>query len=313
MEPTLIDHAAAPGAPGTTAPVDRIVHGAIHLDVTDPERSLGFWRDVVGLSELSRTADEVHLGAGARELVVLHPGAVRGAGHGHAGLYHVALHVPDIAEFARVIARLATARVPQAPTDHIFSMATYLTDPDGLGLEMTLETPERFGSFDIGPRGIALYDSDGRLRGPTERLDLDPVLAHLGGAALDAPLADGTIVGHVHLHVPDVAAALRFYRDAIGFDVHMDMPAIGMADLSAGGRFPHRFALNSWAGPAAAQPPAGTAGMRYATLVVPDAAALAAVRERLRTALATADDRDGGLETIDPAGNRLRIVTAASL
>ena len=313
MDHTLTERAPAPGAPGGPAPADRIVHGAIHLDVTDAERSLAFWRDVAGLTELSRDADGIRLGAGARELVVLHPGAVRRAGHGHAGLYHVALHVPDIAEFARLIARLATARVPQAPTDHIFSMATYLTDPDGIGLEMTLETPERFGSFEIGQRGIAMYDSDGRLRGPTERLDLEPVFAHLAGPTLEGPLPDGTIVGHVHLHVPDVAAALRFYRDVIGFDEHMDMPAIGMADLSAGGRFPHRFALNNWAGPAAVQPPAGTAGMRFATLAVADAAALEAVRARLAASAVAHESREGALTTADPAGNRLRVVIADAL
>lgn len=312
MDHPLIDRAPAPSASGEPA-ADRILHGAIHLDVTDAGRSLAFWRDVVGLTELSRSADAIHLGAGARELVVLHPGAVRASGHGHAGLYHVALHLPGVAEFARLIARLATARVPQAPTDHIFSMATYLTDPDGIGLEMTLETPERFGSFDIGPRGIAVYDSEGRLRGPTERLDLEPVFAHLAGATLEGPLPDGTIVGHVHLHVPDVPAALRFYRDVIGFDVHMDMPSIGMADLSAGGRFPHRFALNDWAGPDAAQPPAGTAGLRHATLVVPGEAALTGVRERLGAALVAHEAREGGLETVDPAGNRLHIVTGPGL
>ena len=305
MDHPLVDRAPAPSAP--PAPDDRIGHGPIHLDVVEAERSLAFWRDVAGLTELSRTGDEIRLGAGTRELVVLHPGAVRRSRPGHAGLYHVAVHLPGIAEFARLIARLASARVPQAPTDHIYSMATYLTDPDGIGLEMTLETPERFSRFDIGPRGIAMYDSDGRLRGPTERLDLDPVFAHLTGDGLEGPLPEGTFIGHIHLHVPDVPAALGFYRDVIGFETHMDMPAIGMSDLSAGGRFPHRLALNSWHGPDARQAPAGTAGMRHATLVMADAAALDAVRARLDAAGIPRQDDAGAVETTDPAGNRLRI------
>ncbi len=310
MDHALMDHALAAAA--VTDPGDRIGHGAVHLDVVDAGRSLGFWRDAAGLIELPRDDEAIRLGAGSRELVVLHPGAQRGAARGAAGLYHLALHLPSAPEFARLIARLATARVPQAPTDHVFSMATYLTDPDGIGLEFTLETPERFGRFDIGERGIALYDHEGRRRGPTERLDLDPLFALLPGGDLEGSLPAGTRVGHIHLHVPDLAVALRFYRDVIGFDEHMNMPAIGMADLSAGGRFPHRLALNTWHGPHAAQPPAGTAGMRRATLVVPGPAQLEAIADRLDAQGLAYEMAAGDLRTADPAGNVLRL-TATDL
>src|ERR1700753_2577119 len=119
---------------------ETIAHGAVHLDVNDLPRALALWRALLGLTPLSGgEADGVaRLGAGGRELIVLHAGAERPAQRGHSGLYHVALHLPDAREFARVIARLAAARYPQAPTDHIFSQATYLDDPDGVGLELTL-------------------------------------------------------------------------------------------------------------------------------------------------------------------------------
>lgn len=99
---------------------DRITYGAVHLDVTELERSLSFWRDTIGLHERPGPAGQAHLGAGDRTLIVLHPGAVRPAPRGRSGLYHVALHLPDATEFARVLARLILARVPQSPTDHIF-------------------------------------------------------------------------------------------------------------------------------------------------------------------------------------------------
>ena len=94
---------------------------------------------------------------------MLHPGATRGPLRGHAGLYHVAIHLPNEEEFARVLARLAAARVPQAPTDHVFSKATYLSDPDGIQLELTLETPERMSEIEIGPASLVIRDSDGRV------------------------------------------------------------------------------------------------------------------------------------------------------
>lgn len=294
------------------APVtDAITYGAVHLDVVDVDRSLHLWRDRVGLTELGRSADDVTLGAGGRTLVVLHGGAVRPQLRGHAGLYHVALHLPSESELARAIARLAEAGVPQAPTDHVFSKATYLSDPDGIGIELTLETPERVASFEIGPGVIALRDRDGRRRSPTEPLDVREVLSHLDGSELQQPLPDGTTVGHVHLHVPDLDRSRRFYRDVVGFADHMVMDEIGMADLSAGGRFPHRLALNVWHGSGATQPPPGTAGLRHFELVVRDRAALVGVRGRLE-ASGIAHDLDGDrVTTRDPAGNALRIGFAA--
>lgn len=285
---------------------ERITYGAVHLDVTHRERSLAFWRDALGLELMAEDEDGIVLGAAGHPVIVLHPGATRGWRRGHAGLYHVAVHVPDVGEFARAMARLAEHRIAQAPTDHIFSMATYATGPDALTLEITLETPERFGSFAITPDSIEIIDDEGRRRGPTESLDVGPVLEHLPATPIGAPLAPGARVGHVHLHVPDMDESLAFYRDVIGFEEHMVMPSVGMSDLSAGGRFPHRLAMNTWFGPGIEQPPAGTAGMRRFELLV-DAAALAGIRDRAPGA--TAPD-DGGLELRDPGGNTVRIGVA---
>ncbi len=293
-------------ATAAAASPERITYGAVHLDVVDRARSLAFWRDAVGLVELDRGDDHVSLGAGARALIVLRPGAVRPAARGHTGLYHVALHVPSAAEFARVVSRLGTHRVPQAPTDHIFSIATYATDPDGLGLELTFETPERCTGSEIGPGSIVLLDEEGRRRGPTEPLDLERWLGHLDGTPVEAPFPDGAFVGHIHLHVADLAGAFAFYRDLVGFDEHVFMTHFGMADLSAGGRFPHRLAVNVWQGPDAVPPPDGTAGLRVFELLVPRDE-VGAMRGRLERA-GHPHAIDGlAIATADPAGNRLRI------
>ena len=295
--------------PSASATGDRetITYGAVHLDVMDAGRSLAFWRDLLGLAELSRSEEGVQLGVDGRALVVLHAGATRGPLRGHAGLYHVAIHLPDEEEFGRVLARLASARVPQAPTDHIFSKATYLSDPDGIQLELTLETPERMSELEVGPASLVIRDSDGRVRGMTEPLDVDEVLSHLRDGELDRPLPAGTKVGHVHLHVSDLEAAYRFYRDVVGFREHTFVPRIGFADLGAGGRFPHRLAVNVWQGEGAQQPPAGTAGLRLFELLVENDEALTAVGVRLDGAGAAYDLDAGALSTHDPSGNALRI------
>ncbi len=171
---------------------ETIAHGAVHLDVTDLPRALAFWRDLLGLTQLQGEADGVaRLGAGGRELIVLHAGAERPPQRGHSGLYHVALHLPDAREFARVIARLAAARYPQAPTDHIFSQATYLDDPDGIGLELTLETPERVAEMEVRGAEFRIVDTEGRLRRPVEALDTEAVFSHLEEDADLRPAAPG--------------------------------------------------------------------------------------------------------------------------
>jgi len=285
---------------------DRITYGAVHLTVCDLDRSLVFWRDLIGLHALASDSGQARLGVDGRSLIVLHAGAQRPVGQGHAGLYHVAVHLPDATEFARVLARLILARTPQSPTDHVFSKATYLNDPDGILLELTLETPERFAAIEIGARSVVMIDSEGRRRGPTESLDIDEALAPLGDNNPQARLPGGTRVGHVHLHVPDLQAAHVFYRDVVGFDAHAYMPPYGMADLSAGGAFPHRLALNDWHGPGARQPQEGVAGMSRFELVVGEGGQLDALAGRLDAAgVVCAPERTGALVFTDPAGNTI--------
>jgi catechol 2,3-dioxygenase len=310
MSTTTTRFDSGPAAGAAFDAGETIAHGAVHLDVTDLPRALAFWRDLLGLAQLEGEADGVaRLGAGGRELIVLHAGAERPPQRGHSGLYHVALHLPDAREFARVIARLAAARYPQAPTDHIFSQATYLDDPDGIGLELTLETPERVAEMSVRGEEFRIVDTEGRLRRPVEPLDTEAVFSRLGDAALDEPLPAGTKLGHVHLHVGDLDVANAFYRDQLGFEEHTFL-LLGMADLHTGGRFPHRMALNVWQGEGAPQPPAGTAGLRHFTIVAREAAGLAAIRNRLEAAGVDLEADGDALFARDPSGNRFQLAAA---
>lgn len=288
-----------------------LTHGPVHLDVVDLERSLAFWRDLLGLQQLPGSGEEARLGAGGRELVVLHPGALRGPLRGHTGLYHLALHLPDEEEFARVLARLAAAGYPQAPTDHVFSKASYLDDPDGITLELTLETVERVGSTEARGGNVLILDREGRPRRPVEPLDVEEVFSHLADRDLERPLPAGTRVGHVHLHVADLERDWRFYRDVVGFEEHMFL-MMGMADLGAGGRFPHRLALNVWQGEGAPPSPPGTAGLRHFTIVAREPAQLAAIRSRLQAGGHEVEEDGEAIFARDPSGNRVRLLAGSA-
>ncbi len=284
--------AAAPAA-------EFVAFGAVHLDVTAAERSLAFWRDRVGLQLRAEANGALHLGTDEETLLVLHPGATAPARRGHAGLYHLAIHLPNEGEFARVLARLFARRTSMSPTDHVFSKAIYLDDPDGIGLEFTLETPERLRSVRMTPTGPEVIDASGRKRSGRDPLDVREVLSHLPDRDLDRPLPVGTKIGHIHLHVGDIAANHRFYGDTLGFIEANDFGS--GVDFHANGRFKHRMAINVWQGVGVTQPPAGTAGLRHFTIRFDTS-------ERLQDALdrvASAEPHPDGHLVRDPAGNAM--------
>jgi catechol 2,3-dioxygenase len=299
----------------TTAPTQLLPTsarlGAVHIAVTDGERAKFFWTQVVGLTLLGEDDDTIRLGAGGRELVVLHPGATGPVMRGRTGLYHLALHLPARKDLAIATARLFALRVPNAPTDHTVTETTYLSGPDGNGIELTFETPDR-GEFVIVNGRYMARMADGSVREGNAAVDLDSLFGELTETDdLAAPMPAGTRIGHVHLHVSDLAAADDFYRNLIGFAPFMSMPSIQMADYSlATTRVPHALALNTWQGRGATPAPEGVAGLRRVTLVVPTAADIEPIAERLTRAGWAFERLDDGIRVLDPARNTLHIVAA---
>ena len=288
---------------------DVLAFGPVHLEVTDVHRSGAFWQEVVGLRPVPWDAGGTALGAGERPLVVLHPGARGARPPGRSGLYHLALHVPSEADFADAIARASVRRWPQAPTDHITHWATYLDDPDGIQVEVAFETPDRVGTYEAGPGWPRIVDADGRARRAVEPLDTADVMHHATAGGQERPMADGTVVGHLHLHVRDLDEAQAFHADLMGMTRNVAAPAIGFADLSLGGPFPHRMAVNTWQAPGA-PPAAGAPGMRHADLLWRDAAARDAALARLHDAGALRGDSGDPTPTaLDPSGNAFRLGT----
>jgi catechol 2,3-dioxygenase len=292
------------------APADTTL-GAVHLSVTDGERALTVWRDLVGLTVLSRTPSEITLGVGGKPLIVLFPGVARPVVPRTSGLYHVAIHVPARADLARVLARLFTARFENSPTDHLVTETTYLWDPDGNGIEITFETPHR-GKFVSDGQTYGAVTADGREHSGRDRLDVRSVLGELDpNENFNTPLPAGTRIGHVHVHVSDLDAAMGFYRDLIGFAEQFQARRIQMGDVTLPGYVPHIVAFNTWGTLGAPQAPAGSSGLRHFQIDYPDATALAAARARLEAAGIGVSDTESGLFTADPAGNRIRLTSRA--
>jgi catechol 2,3-dioxygenase len=280
--------------------------GEIHLAVTDLSRALEFWRDLAGLSIRRGDGNRIELGTEERNLIVLHAGANRPAGRGYSGLYHVAIRIPSEPEFARVLMRLIKARYRISPTEHTTSKSIYLNDSDGLMLEVALETPERVAKIVWdSPEGRYVIDRDGHRWSGIDPLDVQAVLKKLPDGEIDRPLPSGTKISHVNLYVGDLHAAYAFYRDEVGFTESTYVSSLGVADLFAGGLFPHRIAINTWQGVGAPQPPPGTAGLRHFTVVYDSAKRL----ESVAALIAEAQKRPDGYLVQDPAGNAVLLTT----
>jgi catechol 2,3-dioxygenase len=275
--------------------------GYVHLTVANLERSLIFYQDRLGFQIHRRKGDTAYLGAGGSDLLLLteRPGARQVSGT--TGLYHFAILTPSRLALAHSLRHLAETRTPvQGFSDHWVSEAIYLADPDGNGIEIYRDRPRS-----DWPR------QNGQLQMATDPLDVDGILAEL--ATQPGPwtgLQPETTIGHVHLHVARIPEAEAFYCDALGFDLMLRYgPSASF--VSAGG-YHHHLGLNIWAGVGAPSPPPDAVGLRYFTIVLPDAAALAAVVERIQRAGVDIKEKEGVIFLRDPARNGVVLATRQS-
>jgi catechol 2,3-dioxygenase len=272
--------------------------GAVRLQVSDLARSVPYYERVLGLRVLRRHDRLAVLGAmdGDQPIIELHelPGARPVPRRGRLGLYHYAILVPDRATLGRFVAHLSEIGAHAGMSDHLVSEAIYLSDPDGLGIEVYADRPRETWRYE--GRQIAMT---------TMPLDAED-LVRAGEGAPWAGMPNGTVIGHVHLHVGDLARAEAFYHDALGLDkVVWGYP--GALFLSAGG-YHHHLGTNTWAAGAS---PAEEDDARLIEweMILPDADTVAIVANNVELAGYTVERSSSGTVVIhDPWGTALRIL-----
>ena len=152
----------------------RVDIGHVHLKVSDIDRALGFYRDVLGFEVTQRLGDDAaFLSAGGyHHHLGLNTWESRGgspAPPGSTGLYHVAIRYPDRATLGDALQRLVEAGVPiSGATDHGVSEAIYLSDPDGNGIELYRDRPREEWPLAQDGEGVAMFNAP---------LDLQALLA----------------------------------------------------------------------------------------------------------------------------------------
>ena len=150
----------------------RVDIGHVHLKVSDIDRALGFYRDVLGFEETTRYGDQAvfisaggyhhHIGLNTWESLGGSPPPP-----GTTGLYHVAIRYPTRAALADALRRLVESGISlDGASDHGVSEALYLHDPDGNGIELYRDRPK-----EEWPR-----DEDGNVTMFTRPADLQGIL-----------------------------------------------------------------------------------------------------------------------------------------
>ncbi len=246
--------------------------GAIDLWVSNLDRSLSFYSQVLGFHLLTLQGGEAAFSAGFenRRMITLRekPGA-KPKPFESTGLYHVAILYPSREALGTALHMvLRQDYALRGASNHGVSEALYLADPDRIGIELYADLPREQWKW-VG----------NEVQMVTEPLDVERLLEESPPVG-PAPISPKTVIGHVHLQVSDLEQSARFYRDLLGLRLTQSRYP-GALFLAAGG-YHHHVGLNIWGGAGALPAPPDSAGLRSFTIVVPGTAAFERLVSHLR-------------------------------
>ena len=266
--------------------------GRVSLRVDDLDRVVPFYREAIGC-RVERDGSTARLAADDGSILLTFeeaPGAPARP-RSAAGLFHVAIRLPDRPSLADALARLRDAEATlSGASDHLVSEALYLADPAGNGLELYRDRPRESWTWLDG----------GRVEMDTLPLDLDDLAAAGDGAVREA-LPAGTDVGHVHLEVTDLGASGDFYGGGIGFSTTSQY--VQGARFLAAGSYHHHVGINVWN--RRTDPVGDHQGLSRFEVVLPDADSQEAVLDRVASRGYEVDRADGVPWVVDPDGIRV--------
>jgi catechol 2,3-dioxygenase len=224
-------------------PATRI--GYVSLNVSNIDRSLDFYEKVLGFKKVDRPSSERALLSvdGHPSYLVELLQAKEAAGYKastsetrRAGLYHFAILLPERKYLADMLQNLSERRGEirfDGLADHLVSESIYIRDPDNIGIEIYCDRPSLQWEWD-----------GSRVRMVTDRLDTEDLLRESKASGWEAMPAK-TVIGHVHLHVRNLAKAMKFYREILGLNFTATFPG---AYFFAAGKYHHHIATNIWLG-----------------------------------------------------------------
>ncbi|WP_166245891.1 VOC family protein [Paenibacillus turpanensis] len=270
--------------------------GYLELQVSDLAKSLSFYQEFIGFSLLEREGNTAKLttDGATPQLVLTEEEAFVPRPNRTTGLYHYAVLVPTRQDLALWFRHAVQEGYPlQGASDHQYSEAIYLADPDGNGIEVYAD------------RDPNQWERDGRggYIGGTAPLDLQNLLAEIKEKEWSG-LPSGTRIGHMHLQVTSIAESEKFYIDALGFDILAKDTHMLFVSKDA---YHHHIGMNTWEGQGLPQPPEHALGLKQFTIHFTEEEFLHATSQLDQLGYVYRENNQQ-IEVTDPSGNKLRIV-----
>lgn len=229
----------------------------VTLTVGDLEQSIDFYKNILGFTVVTQSDSQASLGTPNGDIILdlIEDTLATLASKRETGLYHFAILVPKREDLAAVLKHIIKMEYPLVgASDHHFSEAIYLEDPDHIGIEIYADRPKQTWN----------YQANGDVMAPTLPLDVENLFHAYQYTWTGFP--NGTIIGHLHFHVASIGKARAFYVDQLGMDVMMEME--GHMLFVSGQGYHHHIGLNTWHGTAAKVPDQTRYGIHAATLQV---------------------------------------------
>ncbi|GKS67896.1 catechol-2,3-dioxygenase [Nitrosarchaeum sp.] len=228
--------------------------GQVHLKVSNMSRSLEFYTSFLGFKIVEQTDYAVFLSPDDKlpYLVALSTAKSLDSDK-RAGLYHFAILLSqrkNLAEFLSHLLKHKDTIKIDGFSDHLVSEAIYIRDPDNIGIEIYRDRMPSEWKWNKNQVVMSV-----------EPLDMEGLLAESTKSWSGFP--SDTSIGHVHLHVSNLANAKKFYSEILGLTNTAGMKG---ALFFAAGKYHHHIATNTWLGEDISQASADFTGLDYFTI-----------------------------------------------
>jgi len=270
--------------------------GHVKIKVTNLERSLKFYQEIIGFSILEQTPSSAKLTVDGKTsiLTLIKPEGVKPKQSRTTGLYHFALLLPEKSDLANIVIHLTKNNIQFGAADHHVSEALYMQDPDGNEIEIYIDRDPAEWSWDGAE--VAML---------TDPLDFETLLRYSIPDKQWDQLPEKTLMGHIHLHVSDLGSTEEFYVKGLGFDVVNRYG--GQALFLSTGKYHHHIGVNTWNGVGAPKPDENSVGLESYTLILPNEEAIKDTITSLERIGVSIIEEDGHYFTYDPSGNRIEL------
>jgi catechol 2,3-dioxygenase len=285
--------------------------GHVSLNVSDLSQSLDFYQSVLGFKVVGRPSSGkalLSVGSNDPSYLVEFLQAKTGSNNDsisrlesstrRAGLYHFAILLPERKFLADMLKNLNYMRDQvhfDGLADHLVSESIYIRDPDFNGIEIYSDRPRSQWRW-----------KDTRVQMATLPLNTTDLLKEATENGWKE-MPNKTTIGHVHLHVSDLANAMKFYYEILGLQLTAAIP--GALFFAVGG-YHHHIATNTWLGTGLAPAASQSTGLNHFSIELPskeELATLVKIFSRRGMALIEGDLSDSSVFVRDRDGIKIQV------